>query len=803
MIPQDLHYGFFQGYILMFTVFLLGGCFWYLYNYRKKTLLMYSSTENLNKLMIPRSKIIYFLKALAFCLSWVLICYAFMQPEGNGYYPGAIKNADIDVLKLKPHDIIFMIDASASMSVKDTLSGKTRLELAKEIADEILSVLQGENAALYAFTSTATKMSPPTPDIFFVRMMLRDLELNEGGITGTDFKKSLEKIAQKHFTEAPEKLTTLIILSDGEDTHIQTLPDAEKAQATEDILKIFGDPEALNLRTFTIGMGSTKEEVIQGILYAGKPVYTKLNEGLLKLLSSKGRGTYFNSNTESAIVISREIFKKFEEDNLFLKESNKKEDPKKLLIYQLYFQVPLGISLLLLSFYIFFPDVSLFSKTKLVLIVISLSHMTLQASTADGLKKADLYFQSEDYKTSEKIYKELLKEPLDPFQKAVVLYNEGTALLFANNLAQAINTFESISLKGSPPPFLTRAIKTNLSIARFRQALELISSQQPGPDLLFTAITYLKMSERDIMLAEKAECDLQMLEGYAVCSIPESLKALKIAVKGNLSKLLKDKKNDVLNQKNSFTGSLDTLLGLFAQNSSNQLFDDSLLFEIQTSLNQIIKLSKDTDTIVILKRADELLQLSTNSDETLAKIYYEAAFQKIRSLVSVNDLDSILKKMIDEQEHTLIMTRLSRDLNKSRQVLQVLQESQGETIDVANSYLKEVYKQQEVFYKTAVCQKKPWNEILPLYNKGYQAAVSAERLLDVNLIQSADNQEDAIKYWKEILRKKEATKETEELKSDQEHTSEKALQLLQEMQQRAPLQKKLKTIIPLEGARPW
>ena len=202
MIPQDLHYGFFSAYIFLFVVLMLGAQFWFLYHYRKKALYMYSSNENLKKLLTERSKIIYFFKAILFCLSWILITYALMQPQGNGYYPNIAETKKKDNLKeafkLKAHDVIFLIDASASMSVHDTISGKSRLEFAKEIADEIASSLKGENAALYAFTSTATKMSPPTPDLFFVRMMLRQLSINEGGVTGTDFLKSLEKIREKH-----------------------------------------------------------------------------------------------------------------------------------------------------------------------------------------------------------------------------------------------------------------------------------------------------------------------------------------------------------------------------------------------------------------------------------------------------------------------------------------------------------------------------------------------------------------------------------------------------------------------------
>ena len=45
------------------------------------------------------------------------------------------------------------------MSVKDTRTGISRLDEAKEIVDETVSRLKGENASLWAFTAEPTRLS--------------------------------------------------------------------------------------------------------------------------------------------------------------------------------------------------------------------------------------------------------------------------------------------------------------------------------------------------------------------------------------------------------------------------------------------------------------------------------------------------------------------------------------------------------------------------------------------------------------------------------------------------------------------
>jgi len=762
MIPQDLFYGFpAAAYLLLFLTLIIL-LFWGLYHAREKALNSFLSKDNLKLLLNPRPKSLYLTKAIIFCFVWLLATFALMEPKGNGHYLKGEKVKQEKGLnslkKLKAHDLIFLIDASASMSINDSPSQKTRLEFAKEIVDEIASELKGENASLYAFTSVATKMSPPTPDLFFVRMMLRQISINEGAVPGTDIYTSLKKIGERYFKPSKLKLTTLIMLSDGGDTKLTSTTGENRENALNQILGLVSNPESLNLRVFTIGMGSSTDEIIPDVQYQGKPVYSKLESEVLKRLSEKGRGSYYEANNQTPFNIAKDLFKQMSQDDAYLKDDlNDKPAPKELLIYQLFYQIPLALSLILLSLYIIFPNVSIFSKFKTLSFVICCLNLPILNASQDLLKNAKYFFEAGDYGRSEALYAEMLQQNLNNFEKAVVMYNQGTALLKNEDLQKSVQVFELIGISGNPPPFLIRRIKTNLSLAKYKKALLLLPSD--SQNILEKAAYLLKSSQSEAHAAKKAACELQKIEGRQECNLPQDLKELLFAIDGQLKEL--SKKIDL-----------------------EQLFstsDEQLKNELQQFSN---KISKNYNEAIKLK--------STN----------------------LKELNIILEKAIEMEHETLLMTRKLSHLNDFEvEAFDTIKDAQNQTIKVADHYLKAVYALQLHLFETSQYQKKPWNEILPLYNKGYQAAIEAYNLISENLSQHLEDasfkQEETIKYWKEILRKSEdeslKTNETKLSNSDEskQNNNEKALELLQEMQNadRQPAQS-IKTL-KQEVEKPW
>lgn len=351
MILRNIQYDIPSAGYLLFAVFLLLVMFWFLHFLRRQFANHFNRAYT-DQILIPHASVIYWTKAFLFCFAWIFAVIALMQPKGNEQYLNPGKQEDQSTKnekRRKPHEMIFLLDASASMSVKDAHGGISRLEYAKEIGDEMISRLNGQNASLHAFTSESMQLSPSTLDYLFVRLMLRDLKINEGETEGTDLLKALKAIRQQYFPQPTNSLKTLVILTDGGDTHLESLKGPEKEKALEAILNVVNGAQEDHLRVYTIGLGSKQGKEIPGISFEGKPVLSAENESLLRKLSIRGRGEYYDANEENVVSIADRLFKSLAQDNPFVHEGEKIENQDESASgFDLYFQYPLFLAILCL-----------------------------------------------------------------------------------------------------------------------------------------------------------------------------------------------------------------------------------------------------------------------------------------------------------------------------------------------------------------------------------------------------------------------------------------------------------------------
>lgn len=210
------------------------------------------------------------------------------------------------------HDLILLVDASASMGVADTRVGLSRLEYAKEIVDELISRLDGQSVALYAFTSELTPLFPSTIDYLYARLMVRNLRINEGDVAGTDFAEALDGVRRNHLRSGEKRARTLIILTDGGDTQLEELKGEERAAHLKALLSRVQDRERHHLQTFCIGLGSREGEEIPGILYNGEAVRSSLDEGFLTELSEQGGGRFLFANDQSSLTLADYLMKQMD-----------------------------------------------------------------------------------------------------------------------------------------------------------------------------------------------------------------------------------------------------------------------------------------------------------------------------------------------------------------------------------------------------------------------------------------------------------------------------------------------------------
>ncbi len=562
MIPIDLTYDFPQAAYLLFLLPLLLWLFWRLSFHRKEALLKYSEQNTLQKLLYPRSTIAYWLRSLSLCAAFVFAVLALMQPKGNARYPSNAPEAaktpvENLALQRKRHDIFFLVDASASMGIQDVPSGKSRLDYAKDIADEIASRLTGENAALYAFTSVLSRMSPLTMDYLFVRLMLKQIQINEGGIPGTDIAGALAKVRDENFKVPSNHLKTVILLSDGGDTAIEALQGADRDKAVEAVMNLFNNSEALHLRVYTIGIGSRTGSQVPGVAFEGKPVTSALDAYLLQRLCQRGRGEYIEANTASVVDIANQIMSSMSQDNPFVEETASKRPltlETQYKVYTYYFAIPLGFSLAFLLLGLFLPQTLSWVKNwkralPIFLAISSQASGDLPPYANQQMNQASRFVEANAYPQALETYQGLLEFPLDPFEKAVISYDIGNVYLEKGDWDRAVSQYQKILENKSFPPLIARPLYTNLAIAQYQRAKSLIEQMEKSasPADVFKQSRFLFVDALDgLQQAYQADCALEKEEGRADCPSPLDLDELREAIKREFADLLQKGREELV-----------------------------------------------------------------------------------------------------------------------------------------------------------------------------------------------------------------------------------------------------------------
>lgn len=353
MIWRSISYDWPSLSLLLFIVPFVAWAFVELYRFRQTKLQAFADKHILNVLVENRFGVSFWTKVALLCL--VLICsiLSLMQPKGNQRY--IQQNDSLKVLKSmrkQMHEVIFLFDASASMDVKD-VSGRTRLAAAKEIADDIVSHLDGENVALFAFAATTIQIVPMTADYLFTRLMIRQLEINEG--ENTNLKQALETVNEQFFLHSSPIPKTLILLTDGGDTLYESLDVQTQVDALNKILQPISNANDKNMRIIVVGLGTKKGGVVPNVQFNGLPVHSSLDQKVLKRISTASKGRLFLIEEQTAMEIAQEISADIAKRAKY-EQSDQSERGARLDVYDMYFQYPLGIALLALVLYMLIPD---------------------------------------------------------------------------------------------------------------------------------------------------------------------------------------------------------------------------------------------------------------------------------------------------------------------------------------------------------------------------------------------------------------------------------------------------------------
>lgn len=353
------------GFLLLLLLPFLYGQFTLRY-YRQRQQQKYASLMLLSRLLTPRSSSLTYTKIAGWTLVWVLICVALMEPFGNvrysslgAYSPSSPTHATPHIV---PHEVIFLVDTSASMRVPDGPEGEIRLEEAKVIMEDIIRQLRGQTISLYAFTSELSAVVPSTVDYLFTRLSIKELHINEGDVGGTRLAPVLAALQQQAFPEPSPKRYTVIMLTDGGDTQLEALKGTAQEQERQAILNAIPNPQQLHVRLFTIGLGSLTPQPIPNVTFEGKPVLSKLEPDILKQLAAQERGLYYMAQEWTSWDLAQEFIAQMGEEELIEQQKFQQERQvavikKDDILVDLYYQIPLGLALLFYLLNFLLPDV--------------------------------------------------------------------------------------------------------------------------------------------------------------------------------------------------------------------------------------------------------------------------------------------------------------------------------------------------------------------------------------------------------------------------------------------------------------
>jgi len=722
--------------------------FVYARNMRKKAFGKLANPSMLAKIALLPSDAGSWLKFSAFAASWVFACLALMGPRGNAQY----SEAGVAFQNRFREDILFLIDTSQSMAVTDTTTGYSRLEYAKEIADQVVKRLLDHELMLITFTADAYLVSPLTDDTIFFRLRLKEIELDEGNTPpGTDFSKAFSELQTLYSFDPKEAYQTLLLFSDGEDLKLEDLAPEAKEQYVQRILSYISKQNFPHLNIDTIGMGSEKGGKVPGVSYQGHAVTSRLNPQLLQTIAEFRGGNYYLANDYSAEQLAGKIVNGIKNGEDRIKLSGSKENAFKI-VYREYFQIPLFISILCFLLALFFPE-RLSSKLWLSVLIF----FPISAISAIDDFDARQSYDAGDFPSAFTFYQKLYKEQPAP----AVQYNLATVYLADKNFSEAIVLLKDLRLTAPASPLKLKA-SYNLALAYFKSAAE---EKEP-----FWRIYFLQLA-LDALRKDP--------NSYAMNQAGLLYKKALTAAVNAYSHLPETK--DILAE-----------LALYYQRGvQDAALSPFFLSSLAALQEKALKLFPNSEE---LKKAKEYLDESsewlTKGNRLKARFFLLEALIETQKVLnpSPKTPKAKLSRLINFGEGSLDLKRLvleGGDLNN---------ELAKEVGTQAAAFPQAVIDWQKKRFAEGKCQCLPWRVAMPLFFQGYTLWNTAQ---SDAAFAALDLGEEAVQSWKKAL---------DEIKNApeggaQETAQEEALRSLQEMQQMDRLPQG-KTKLP-KGEKKW
>ncbi|UCM99713.1 VWA domain-containing protein [Sulfurimonas sp. SWIR-19] len=327
--------------------------------------------------------------------------------------------------KFDAQDYIIALDASFSMQADDLKP--TRYEVAKKNIASLLRQLNQDRFSIFAFTSNAMLISPPTTDSTISMMALNSLAPKYILTKGTSLLSLFQSIAKTSY-----KQKNLIIFTDGgEDKDLASLVSICKKNSIIPYIVATGSNRGTTLKKGNKPILDNNENL----------VISRINP-LLKSLAQECGGKYYELNSAGRDV-AKEII------NDLAKQDTTIQSSTKVLSYQELFVFPLSMAIL--SFFL--------SVTKLHQLFVFLP-LLLMPYPVHATSLLDFYHYKKAQATyKQKHYTAAAQEFLKLSPSVESYYNSAVAYYKAKNYKKAVALFSQIH---SPNPKLKQNIFYNL-----------------------------------------------------------------------------------------------------------------------------------------------------------------------------------------------------------------------------------------------------------------------------------------------------------------------------------------------------
>jgi len=212
-------------------------------------------------------------------------------------------------------DIVLCMDVSGSMNSTDIKP--SRMEVAKEVAEEFILNRPVDRIGLVIFSGESFTQCPLTTDRNTLISQIQTLEsrhlLADGTVIGEGLATAVDRL-----TESKSKSKVIILLTDGKEDPPET--------RLIDPLTALEIAKSKNVKVYTIGMSAAPSNYIENPATSKKRTVTTgdfLDEALLQKIAAETGGRYFRARDKEGLVNTYKQIDQMEKSKIEVTTSRK------------------------------------------------------------------------------------------------------------------------------------------------------------------------------------------------------------------------------------------------------------------------------------------------------------------------------------------------------------------------------------------------------------------------------------------------------------------------------------------------